>query len=287
MDSCIVTCLYDGLEGTPYGGRTRYTMYSESLLSISKVGVPIYCYVFEKDYQPLKDFFYENSANNIQVLIHDIFQEDFHEKIMEIKNKYPEKYLGEDIFWKTRCPEIMYSKHRLMMKTMLNNPSYKYMFWIDAGLSNSSVMRHKFFPRLSQHDHHTSEGIFTPNFIKNLIKYSEGEILAMLHTRPNNFRIPQKYNKLPYDGQEYAMIAGIFGGEVNKLKWFSKEIDRYIENMLEDKILFSEESIYTGIVNDNKNNFSTFIFDTFYNEDWGHAYSHSRISFAEVIDRLI
>lgn len=287
MSACIVTCLYHGLEGTKYGGRNRYTMYAESLLSIDNAGVPIYCYVFEKDHNALTEYFARNSAKNIHVISHDILSEDYHDDIMSIKDANPLIYYGDDLFWKTRCPDIMYGKHRLMKKTIEAHPEYTHIFWIDAGLSNSSVMRHKFFPKINQHQHHESEGIFTNRFMSNMIEFSDNKILALLHTHPNNFRIPEKYNKSPYVSGNYSMIAGLFGGRVEHITWFSAEIEIYIKNILNDKILFSEESIYTGIVNDNRDRFAPLLFDTFYNEDWGDTYSPGQISFASIIDKFI
>lgn len=287
MKACFVTCLYHGLDGTKYGGRNRYTMYVESLVSISKTNVPIYCYIFDRDYESLTSYFAERGINNIKLISHDILAEDFHNTIMNIKDSNPELYYGDDIFWKSRCPEIMYGKTRLITKTIQDHPQFDSFFWIDAGLSNSSVMRHKYFPEIHNAQHHHSEGIFTENFIQSLVDFASDKILALLHTMPNNFRLPERYNQKPYGNDNYAMIAGLFGGKSDLMLTFSQKFEEYLSKTFASGELFAEESIYTGIVNDNPEMFNSLKFDTFYNEDWADAYSKHQVSFASIIDKFI
>ena len=108
-----------------------------------------------------------------------------------------------------------------------------------------------------------------------------------MHTRPNNDRIPQSYNSKPYTGTYCAMIGGLFGGNVRQLDEFCAKFEPYITKMLENGELFSEEGVYTGIFNDNRELFAPIYFDTFYNEDWPNAYCEQDTSFVQVLEKFL
>lgn len=203
---------------------------------------------------------------------------------MKIKDASPEIYYGGDIFWYMRCPEIMWGKTRLISKVIEQNPDIDAIHWIDAGLSSASILRHKYFPNAHLVDHYNSEGFFTEKFFANLSEYSKDGIFAALHTRPNNARIPERYNEKPYSGVHCAMIGGIFGGNVTLMKQFCDSFEQYITKMLANSEIFSEEAVYTGIFNDNSKMFKPIYFDTFYHEEWGDAYCPTDVSFTQVLE---
>ena len=288
MNTVFVTCIFNGLSTTPYGGRNRDNMYKDSLSSIDAIGVPIYCFTFPSEVEQLQKYFdEERNCKHIRVMPFDILAQEFHEPIMEIKNMHPEIYFHGDEFWKNRCPELMWSKTRMIntVADIVQNQTAN-IYWIDAGLSNASIMRHKYFPRASVYDHYNSVGLFTPKFPERLNRRADGKIYAMLHTRPNNQRIPEHYNKNPYTGVHTAMIAGLFGGDIVLMKQFCQIFEEHIIKMLDSGVLFSEESAYTGMVNDYPELFTCVLFDTFYNEDWGAVYDGS-VSMAQIMDELV
>lgn len=287
MNTALVTCIYNGLSGTKYGGRNRDKMYRDSLSSIAKSGIPIFCFVFPEHKEELQKYFTDKNLHNVRVIEHDILSEDFHADIMRIKDASPEIYYNGDIFWHVRCPEIMWGKTRLISRIIDQNPEIETIHWIDAGLSNASILRHRYFPNIHLADHYSSEGFFTEKFFTNLSEYSKDGIFAALHTRPNNARIPEHYNETPYSGVNCAMIGGIFGGNVEFMKKFCDSFEHYIHKMLAATEIYSEEAVYTGIFNDNPDLFKPIYFDTFYNEDWPDAYCPSHVSFVQVLETFL
>ena len=83
------------------------------------------------------------------------------------------------------------------------------------------------------------------------------------------------------------MIGGLFGGNKNKMLEFCNLFEEYLPNIIASDELYSEESIYSGILNDNKDMFSTMVFDTFYHKDWGSAFNSDNIPFTSVIEKFI
>jgi hypothetical protein len=207
---------------------------------------------------------------------------------MRIKQKYPDIYDMNEHLWKNRCPEIMWGKTRMLSQTIQENPNSDYVFWIDAGLSNSSVFPKKYFPRQEQGEEFYSERIFTNIFTRNLVKAAGEKIFVMIHDWPNNRPIPSNYNKTEYSMPYGAVVAGLFGGKSSTLINFCIEFETYIEKMLANEEIYPEESAYTGIVNDNQELFNCHWFKTFYHEDWVgfKYYTPGQRSFADVIEEL-
>jgi hypothetical protein len=277
--------MYNGLHVTKCGGRNRDNMYKDSLASIAECGLPIYCYVFPEHVEELQKYFNDKNLTNVSIIGHDILSEDYHTPIMAIKESNPNLYFN-NIFWQQRCPEVMYGKTRMLQRVIQSFPQYEKIYWIDAGLSSSSILRHKFFPFLSNDKHYISSNFFTKELFDNLDVYTKDGMFAAFHTRPNNLPIPEKYNKTPYSIRN-AMIGGLFGGNVLQMKQFCELFETYIQKMLENKELYAEESAYTGIANDHPELFNPITFDTFYNEDWGKIYNSSEISFAQIFDNFL
>lgn len=287
METGLVTCMYNGLSDTKYGGRNRENMYKDSLSSIAASGLPIFCFVFPQHVSDLQIFFDAEKINNIKIIGHDIFEEDFHAPIQNIKQRFPEIYGAGNMFWEMRCPEIMFGKTRLLKRIINENSKFEKVYWIDAGLSNASILRHKYFPRANILDHYNSENFFTSQFFDGLNRHTSDGLFAALHTNPNNTRIPSDYNETEYSNKNYAMIGGLFGGNVNMVSIFCDKFEKYITKMLGNNVLYSEESAYTGIVNDNPAMFAPIFFDTFYHEDWKNVYNDSDVSFSQILEKFL
>lgn len=281
----LVTCMFNNTYSTPLGGRNRETMYKESLPCIAKMPVDIICFTSTEEYHGICEFVQDNCLTNVTVLTYDLTAQDYHSRIMQVKDSDPATYYDE-LFWQTRCPHIMWGKTR-MLSHVIANYDYNQLFWIDAGLSASSFMWEKYFPLIDTHQkYYYSEGMFTETFLNSLKYLGKQKIFGILHTRPNNMPIAAEFNSRPYDDYS-AMIGGLFGGPRHHMQWFCSHFEDYVNRVLDKNMLISEESIYSGIHNDFKDSFNTLRFDTFYNEDWGDIYNPNTISFATILQKLI
>ncbi len=286
MSSVLVTAMYNGLSDTEYGGRNRDKMYLDSLKSLNDMHHPILCFVNPKDHLYNKWKFEELNMQYITRIPFDIFSQDFSGNIIQIKNKYPEIYKNGDDIWKHRCVELMWSKTRMISTAIrMMGESIDNVFWIDAGLSNSSIIRHKYFKNIGNGDFYSSQGLFIPRFVFNLVKHSQGKILSIRHTQPHNYPIPEKFNKNKYN-DNYSMIGGLFGGNIEYMNKFCSIFEEYITKLLINEELYSEESIYTGIHNDNIRMFTDMTFDTFYHQNW-EEYDQNQVAFTSIIEKFI
>lgn len=283
-DTVLVTCMFNRTYSTKLGGRNRENMYKESLPCIAKMNVDIICFTSPEEYEDTCQFFKNNGLSNVKVLKYDLLQQDYHADIMRIKDSAPQTYYGE-LFWQTRCAHIMWGKTR-MLQHVISRYQYKQVFWIDAGLSSSSLMWSEYFPKIKSDKYYYSEGIFTDRFLQSLEKSGETRILALLHNFPNNAPIAAEYNLTPYEDGA-AMIGGLFGGPSKHMEWFCAYFEDYVNKVLARNFLISEESIYSGIYNDFKDRFNVMRFDTFYNEDWEGVYNPNHVSFASILKKFM
>lgn len=284
MNPIIVTCMYNKLYDTALGGRNRESAYKESMLSLSKMAYDIVCYTSPEEVGGIRKFFLDNDIKNVEVKPLDLTSLYFHGAVCAIKNANPSIY-KEEFFWTQRCPEVMWGKTFMIMDA-LNSATkrYTHAFWIDAGLSSSSMIRHSYFPHLEDNMHYYSEGLFTKSFIENIVP-DDDKIFALIHAHPNNPPIPERYTKTSYSNGN-AMIGGFYGGGVDNMVKFHAACVDYINAMLHNWELFSEESYYSGIYNDAPELFRAYIFDTFYHEDWPAIYVKSDVTFSSILEKF-
>lgn len=288
MRTVFVTCMYNDLSESVYGGRNRAKMYKHSLKSMAALGYVIYCFVSPKTILLDKQMLNDEGIDNIILIPYDLFSSEMSDRIMQVKAADVQKYYGEDDFWQHRCVQLMWNKTRMLADIIQKcGRTIDNIFWIDAGLSNASTIRHRYFPHANELDHYNSTGLFIPRFVYNLVNDANGKIYCMLHTRPNNFRIPESYNVAPYSNDDFSMIGGLFGGNVGYVKIFTNKFEEYIDKMLDTGMLYAEESAYTGIFSDYPELFSPVWFDTFYHEDWGDVYNPDHVTFSSKIEHLL
>jgi len=278
----FVTCIYDGYNGTIFGGRkSRKTYYMESLKSICNIGHTIYCFTSENLYDELSSHF--SQFNNLILIKKELTEFWFSNSILEIKNEKPDLFVSP-IFWKDRNCHIMWGKTE-MLKIIMKKENPNYIFWIDAGLSSDQLFPHEYFPNPKNRNY--SVGIFNNYFIMEIIKHIKNRIISIHHTVPNNRPLPEKYYNITSNRRTHAMLGGFFGGRVEHMDIFCCVCTSKILDIINNKELFSEESIYSTIVHENENIFRIQMFDSFYHKDWGNRYNENRKPFSDCFKQFI
>jgi len=183
-----------------------------------------------------------------------------------------------------RCYEIMYSKTKWLRDVMTTTDS-DYYFWIDVGLSHNGI-----FPKHMKRDENTDHcskyfdfDVFDERLIPGLIDRSKGKIYSICFDqsiRKWNAYIDSKYINNPPAGK-YHMIGGLFGGTKTMMMQFCDMFDEILDKTINDKILPTEEEIYTAIVNNNEHMFHQDFFNSWYYE--GHDLYTSWTANMEVV----
>lgn len=63
------------------------------------------------------------------------------------------------------------------------------------------------------------------------------------------------------------MIGGLFGGRKDMVLKFCDEFEKKLDIILNDNVMYNEETIYTAIVNDNEGLFNPQYFNSWYHVD--------------------
>jgi hypothetical protein len=282
MDA-FVTCIYNGLANTSYGGRNmRDARYRESLMNIASTGAKIFCFTSSSNYASLVSHFAK--MDNIQLIIKDLDTLPMHVRIQEIKQSNAEKF--SDLFWSQRCVEIMWGKFFMIDDILQQHPEVTRTFWIDAGLFHNDVISPKYF--LSNKFELTSAGLplFSPVLMQKINEFIGDKLLLIQHVAPHNRPIDSKYNDRPYENM-FGGVGGLFGGDSEKMKVVCKSFFDKMYKLLADSELCSEEGILSAVHCDHSELFKTYQFQSWYHEGWADRYNPNLITFSNFFDDVL
>jgi hypothetical protein len=279
----FVTCIYNGLYHTEYGGRNmRDARYRESLINIANTGTKIFCYTSSGNLATLKTQFAR--CPNIELVVKDLHTLDISPTIQEIKRSQKEKY--SDLFWTQRCVEIMWGKFFMIDEVLQNHPAYDTVYWIDAGLFHNDVISPKFF--LDDKPALESAGLplFNPHLMQKLKTFLEGKLLLVQQMNPHNRPIDARYNNRPYQNH-FGAVGGLFGGDAEKMKVVCASFIEKMYKLLADEELCSEEGILSAVYCDHSELFKPYVFQSWYHEGWAERYDPKQSTFSQVFDKIL
>lgn len=294
-DTIFVTCIYNNLSRTKFGGRNhRNERYLSSIKILSNMDVPIICYTSSSDYDEVSGFLNNNNITNVTLKIKELSDIVYHTKIQTIKSESPEQY--SDLFWSERCVELMFGKLIMINEIIDEYPNAENVYWIDAGLSHNDVIASPKYcsnTDMKANRRYRALSLFNPRLVKKINEYLDGNILLMEATLPHNNPIPQKYNKNPYINHHGA-VGGLFGGNSQKMKLVCKSFFEKVDAILNDNLLYGEENILFAVYVDNPQLFKTFQFETWYHEGWGAEWNNGhdwfmpeKINFSNFFDVVL
>jgi hypothetical protein len=284
MDA-LVTCIYNGLYGTPYGGRqNRHDHYRRSLATIAGTGLPIHCFVpaAELDAQRAHFAAHRGAISFTPLELHEI---PHHSRIRQLKAQYPERYA--EIAWEERCVEIMWGKFFMLERVLTALPQAERVYWIDAGLANANIISTKYIADDDLRAHRLEEvqAAFPPRLFTRIAEFVGDKVLLLRTTTPHHRGIPEEYNARPYaDGN--GVVAGLFGGRRAAVADLCAEFRAKVHALLAADQLYFEESIMAGLYADDPERFATFMFDTWYHEGW-HCFDPALINFSNFFDQML
>lgn len=284
MDA-LVTCMYNGLSGTRYGGRlNREARYRDSLMTIANAGLQIFCFAPAADIPGHLTSFEKCPADIafVPLELHDV---PYHPQIQHIKSQDPDRYAK--IEWQERCVEIMWGKFLMLERVLESAPFAEHVYWIDAGLANADIISTKYIAESDLINHRLCEvsTAFPPKLFARIREFAGDKILVLKSPNGHNPGIPAKYNTRPYAIPD-ALIAGLLGGPRDRVATLCALFRHKAAAVLNDQTLFFEESILTGIYADHPELFRTFTFDTWFHEGW-EGFDPQLVNFSQFFDLML
>ena len=273
-DMTITTCIYYDLYGTEFGGRRRpRNKYLYGMVSMLKMDCPVVLYCWEKNVEEIKSFIEKETDgyrnDQVKVEAFNLYESPLYEKIKSIKNIEEQKKSD-------RSFDVSMNKMIMLQKTIDSNFfDSKYFYFIDAGLSSSSLFPNKYLPETSHSLKKYYEcSLFNRNLSNSLIELvKNGEITLWKILDWAHF-IDSKHCA---DNDQSSIIAGIYGSTGEHMMEYTTElINKFISIIDEDKILYLEEPIMTILYKAAREKYRTIDFDIWYHEDSGDIFQ-SRI----------
>jgi Uncharacterised nucleotidyltransferase len=282
----LVTCIYNGLSGTRYGGRlNRDQFYRESLATIARSsGLPILCFVPAADI-PGQQAFFEGRQHHIAWAPQELVDIPHTDEIQRIKSDHPEDY--SSLAWQERCVELMWGKFHMLRQASERYTTVEHLFWIDAGLANVNIISTKYIDAEALHagDTHRVDSAFVPSLFARMREMAGERVLAIKSTVAHNRGIPEKYNDRPYENAD-GLIGGLFGGKRNVVEAVCQLFEDKCQKLLADDVLYLDESIMTGLFADHPELFETYTFDTWFHEGWSH-HDPKLVNFSQFFDLML
>ena len=263
----FVTCIYDDLFGTEFGGRPHPTRkYFYGLESAMKMDSPFVIFTWPKDVIRVSDYFKEFLGEEkfnkfVMVVEYDLYQTEIREVIKKEK-EHNTKIPGD------RSHDVMLGKFLMMKRAIESNYfNTETFFWIDSGLSSSSLFPNKYLDLESRERRYSSCSLFTPKVVNHLLENSTDKILLIKMNEVGYWF--DKSHLSPGDGTWY-IIGGLFGGKKDLMMDFCNDsINSFLDHLINKKTLYTEEQIMTIIRSFNKERFNIIEFDVWHHENSG------------------
>jgi len=281
----LVTCIYNGLSGTSYGGRlNRDADYRNSLTTIAGTGLPITCFVAPEAEAAHRRHF-RAAAPNVTLVPLALDDVPGSADIQRIKREHAPRFHGLE--WRERCVEIMWGKFHMLRRSLLADAGITHVYWIDAGLSHVNIISTKYI---------TAEALAArrfcdlprafPSVLADRLNAFAGErVLALTCTTPHNRGIPAHFNERPYV-HDHAVIGGLFGGPRPAVEALLDRFEAKVRAILAEDELYFEESILTGVLADCPSLFHCFTFDSWFHEGWA-GHDPSQVNFSQFFDMIL
>lgn len=283
---CLVTCIYDGYNGTKFGGRgSRIKRYLTSFASIirSNPNTHIVCYSEGESLKTVEAYLRtEGLYEHVDLQEFSLEKYKHHEAIQHIKEKMNTSFaLGQ------RCIEMIWGKFEMCELAAERYPSCDKIYWIDAGILHVDIIPHKYSESSTRLYDYVDCDAIDHNFFNRAEAAMGSKILAFTHTAPNNRGLPEKYRE-GGARNNHGIIGGIFGGNVDTFKKLINRFNKKIEDILHNEEIYFEENVLTTLFHETPDIFWTKLFDQWPHPDFRFKdyYRHNRKAFSEALDEV-
>lgn len=286
-----VTCIYDDLYQTEFGGRPGSgRRYYYGLESFTNVLSPIVIFTWSHNVEKVENY-YKNFLGEhrfykqIKVLPFDLDKSPYYELIKSIKT-YDQGYNYD------RSYDLMIARFLFLRQVIKENYfNSTYIFLVDAGLSHSALFPDKYLDTADVERRYTECSLFTPAVREESIKRCKDTILFLQLNNVGHW-LPSEYvnqEELHSDNLWY-IIGGYFGGIKEKVDEFCSIIlSNFVDYIKNDNLLLLDEQLTTIHVSHNKNKYVYEKFDMWHHEnsgDWAQPHRVGKKSFYKIFEEF-
>jgi hypothetical protein len=263
----LVTALYSDIGGPPFFGhleQAREDRYFHSLRTIANTKEEIILYCNETQYEKISNYISEYELDNVTLKISNLIDYPNSKKMIQIKEETGDYKMYHEIDW---------NKIYLLEKEY--DESYDYIYWIDVGLAHPGLFLDRYNPYSEKADgmsrtweNYSYINLFDNNLISKMNEFTGDKLLNLSTTQFFHNMIFAKNILDKEFNDRHITIGGILGGHVSKLKWFFYEFKKMADKTLDKNVLLNHEAMISFLNNENPEMFETFVFDTWYHNDY-------------------
>lgn len=276
MKTKIVSAYWMDVEGYPFQGAlpVRKSRYLGSITSHCKyLGNEIIVYTHQKSLAELEEIKQEHNLDNLTIKLLELTDMKLHKQIKEVRDRFFDESLNG------RGTEILWGKFDILEREINDCDQ---IFWLDAGLQHPGIFPWMYnllyFDKEKYHDPckdgspplffniPQTQYNFSPFFNKTLIdkikEINKDKMFVLTTPAPQTSCTKFTQTGIVDSLTSPYLIAGMFGGNVEKMRVFIDNFWLFANKALENDFLVTEEAVmklafdYTP-----KENFNTFHFD--------------------------
>lgn len=255
----------------PYFGATqnRKERYLGSLISHSRIGLPIVCYTQNKNLQELVELKKDYSLDNLEIKIKELNEVKFHNEFQRLRDKYLEDISTGKHEIEGRTPEVLWGKFQVLEEE-INNSKEDFIYWIDCGLQHVGLFPWWTNPFRGYDDveyniEHKFNGskVLNNTVFESLEKIAVDKFVCLVSVARESSEYTQIENFSGWLRPRANPIAGFFGGYKKQTLEYIKSFWDYGLRHLDKDILCHEQSVMKHVNNTfNLNDVIEFQFET-------------------------
>lgn len=287
-----VTCIYDDLFGTEFGGRPDpvWRRYYYGLESATKMLAPIVIFTWSYNVKKVQKHFRECLGEEqfnaqIKIVPFNLKDSPLYELIKSIKT-YEQGYKN-DRSYDLAMAKFLFLKHGIER----NYFDSKYIFWLDSGLSHCNLFPNKFLQNTNMDKQYSDCTLFTPAIPRETIKRCQEKLLLFQCNSVGHWLPPELTNEETRNSSNlWYIIGGYFGGKKELLSPFCDIILTDFQNYIKNhNLLLLEEQVITMHVSYNRDKYAYEIFDEWVHEnsgDWAQPSIVGKKSFYKIFEEF-
>lgn len=279
----IVTAIYFGQPEFPYytwPWEARLQRYLYSLIQLTKMEIPIVCYVNDFTEPLVKKL----NLKNLTIINKHLKEFEYSDSLKTVKSKHKEEeqYLQSNLV--KMYHEVDYGKLSILRDHYLDN---EYTYWIDSGLSYWSLWPNKYNPNTIDGMSHTItnyefNGVFNKELIPNINKFLGDKLICIGNRRAVNSLIYNTFNEVV----KFNMIGGIIGGNKKYIHTLLEEFNKLATEMFNKNTIINHEALLSVIATRRPELFKTYLFDTWYHEDSNVEEDEDLVRFSNFVEHI-